>query len=116
MNRRNAERITMEAPLKMGNGIATTRDISNGGIYFVSSEEFRLGGDIRFSLELEHVLPDKPLRLNCQGQVVRIEEIGCQIGVAAKINQYRCCFESANITHLKNQVSENILQTQVGRR
>lgn len=88
MEQRNTDRIIMEVPIKVGAGHGTTRNISGDGIYFVLNEEPKLGGEIRFSIELEYVLPHRPLRLSCVGQVLRVEDLGSEKGVAAKINKY----------------------------
>lgn len=91
MEQRNTDRIIMEAPIKVGDKHGTTRNISGDGIYFVISEEPKLGGEIRFSIELEHVLSHKPLLLSCQGQVLRVEDLDGEKGVAAKIDKY--CYQ-----------------------
>ena len=78
----------MEAPIRVGANTGTTRDISDDGIYFVINEELKLDGDIRFSIELEHIVPSKPIRLKCQALILRVDDLDGQIGVAAKINKY----------------------------
>jgi hypothetical protein len=37
---------------------------------------------------LEHIDPERPVRLKCRGEIVRIEASGQKIGVAAAINSY----------------------------
>lgn len=88
MNRRKTDRIMMEAPIRVGANLGTIRDISDDGIYFVIDEEVKLDGDIRFSIDLEHVIPEKPLQLKCQAVILRTEDFDGQTGVAAKINKY----------------------------
>ncbi|MBW2504709.1 MAG: PilZ domain-containing protein [Deltaproteobacteria bacterium] len=88
MKKRAAERIIMEVPVKIGDAIATTRDISRVGIYFKTNGEFKLGGEIHFSIQLDHVLPNKSIKLDCEGRVVRLEDLGDLKGVAAKIDHY----------------------------
>lgn len=89
-NRRSAERIPMQVPVDMGGTPGCTRDISGGGVFFTSDQAPELGGRIRFSLELSHALPERPLKLMCQGQVVRIESLGQQKGIAATIERFSC--------------------------
>ena len=88
MNRRKSERIILDVPISVEDTIGTTRDISGSGIYFTSEASFQVGGVIRFSLRLEHALPNQPLRIKCQGHVVRVEDLGEQHGVAATIDHY----------------------------
>lgn len=88
MNRRTTERILMEVPITVGEELGTTRDISGGGVYFLTDGVFAKGEQIRFSITLERAIPNKPLKLNCQGKIVRIENMGNQLGIAAKIDQY----------------------------
>jgi hypothetical protein len=88
MNRRKSERIILEVPISVGDTIGTTRDISSNCIYFTSEASFQVGGVIRFSLSLDRVLPDRSLRIKCQGHVVRVEDLGEQNGVAATIDRY----------------------------
>ena len=46
------------------------------------------GTFIEFTLVLEHIDPERPVRLKCRGKIVRVEESGQKIGVAAVINSY----------------------------
>lgn len=88
--KRASRRIQLEVPVHMGEPIGTTRDISGNGIYFVTARSIALNEQISFSVELDYIIPDKPLNLNCQGRVVRVEIIGDQLGVAAQIDRFSC--------------------------
>lgn len=72
--------------LKSGQGI--TRDFNVSGIYFEADQPFSAGQSIEFSIVLKHAYPDRPLRLKCMGEIIRVEESGPKIGVAASIDSY----------------------------
>ena len=41
-----------------------------------------------FTIMLEHADPAGPIQMKCRGEIVRVEESGQKIGVAATINSY----------------------------
>ncbi|MFH1843871.1 MAG: PilZ domain-containing protein, partial [bacterium] len=65
-----------------------TRDFSSSGIFFETDKSFTPGQAIEFTMVLEHVDPQGPVRLKCIGEIIRVEEIGQKIGVAATIKSY----------------------------
>ena len=65
-----------------------TRDFSTSGVFFETDKSFTPGQIIEFSINLEHVDLSGPLRLKCVGEIVRVEENGQKIGVAASISSY----------------------------
>ena len=87
--KRSSQRIQVEIPVYIGQEKAVTRDISWAGIYFLTDQPFSEGGDLNFSLDLTYALPGKQIKLNCQGEAVRIEQRGEKLGVAAKINNFQ---------------------------
>jgi hypothetical protein len=87
--RRSSPRIPLEVPVYLGEGKGATRDISRTGIYFFSDGQCALGETIRFTLELSHIVPAKSLHIECQGQVVRIENHRETQGIAARIETFR---------------------------
>jgi hypothetical protein len=72
--------------LKSGQGI--TRDFNVLGIYFETDRPFSTGQSIEFSIVLKHAYPERPVRMKCLGEIVRVEESGPKIGVATTINSY----------------------------
>lgn len=88
--KRNEERFVMEVPVMLENGTGISRDISQSGIYFRTDQPLSPGGDVRFSVKLSHLRPGKPVRLDCQGRVLRVERVGDGYGVAATINEFWC--------------------------
>ncbi len=87
--KRVSQRIEVEVPVALDHGMATTRDISWSGIYFLTDQYFAAGKDLNFTLDLTHALPGKPIQLECQATIIRTEEIGDKLGVAAKICDFQ---------------------------
>ena len=87
--KRTSQRIQVEVPVYLGQAKAVTRDISWAGIFFLTDQTFFQGGALNFSLDLSYALPGKPIRLDCQGEVIRIEPFGEKFGIAAKINDFK---------------------------
>lgn len=87
--KRASQRIQVEVPVYIGQEKAMTRDISWAGIYFLTDQSFTEGGDLSFSLDLSYALPGKPIKLDCQGEVIRVEERGGRYGIAARINNFQ---------------------------
>ena len=88
-DKRASQRIQVEVPVYIGQEKAVTRDISWGGIYFLTDQPFSEGGDLKFSLDLTYALPGKPIKLDCQGEVIRVEQHNGNFGIAAKINNFQ---------------------------
>lgn len=87
--KRASQRIQVEVPVYIGQEQAVTRDVSWAGIYFMTDQSFAKGGELSFSMDLTYALPGKPIKLDCQGEVLRVEQLGDRFGVAAKINNFQ---------------------------
>ncbi len=87
--KRASQRIEVEVPVYIGQEKALTRDISWAGIYFLTEQSFSEGGDLNFSLDLSYALPGKPIKLDCHGEVIRVEQLGKKYGIAARINNFQ---------------------------
>jgi len=85
--RRESKRHQIEVPVNFGRGTGISRDISFTGIYFITGERVESGELLRLAFELDFAIPGKSLQLDCQGQVLRVENLGKRFGVAAKINE-----------------------------
>jgi hypothetical protein len=83
-----ATRYKSTLPLEIKSGKGITLNFSGSGIFFETEECFSPGQQIDFSLLLEHIDPDHNVRITCKGEIVRIEEKGKKIGVAANIISY----------------------------
>lgn len=91
--RKNDERQTprykVKVPVEFESGRGVTQNCSASGVYFITDRSFSLGQSIDYTLFLEHIDATGPVRLKCQGEVVRIEKNGKKTGgVAATINSY----------------------------
>lgn len=87
--KRESQRIEVAVPVYIGNEKAVTRDISWSGVYFMTNQSFSEGSEVNFSMDLEFALPGKPVKLDCQGEVIRVEKLNGKFGIAAKINNYQ---------------------------
>ena len=87
--KRASQRIQVEVPVYIGQEKAVTRDVSWSGIFFLTDQAFVQGGSLIFSMDLSYALPGKPIRLDCQGEVIRIEQFGKKFGIAARINDFQ---------------------------
>jgi hypothetical protein len=88
-DKRRATRYQVALPVQLESGNGSTRDISTSGIFFETEESFSPGAEIRFSAVLEHAVPGGPVRLRCEGQIVRVERREGKVGVAATITSYQ---------------------------
>jgi hypothetical protein len=87
--KRTSQRILVEIPVYLNQEKAVTRDISWSGIYFLTKQSFSEGSELNFCIDLNYALPGKPVKLDCQGEVIRIEQQGADFGIAAKINNFQ---------------------------
>ena len=76
----------MPVTLEHGGGI--TRNVSSSGVFFETDQLLTPSAAINFSLEFENA-PAGPLRLKCEGRIVRVEQQVGKIGVAATITSSR---------------------------
>lgn len=86
-------------PVVLEKGKGITRDFSSSGIFFETDKSFTPGQTINFTIVLEYVDPDRPVHLKCRGAIVRVEDKGNKLGIAATINSYT--FDRSNSTDIK---------------
>ena len=89
LDRRRAQRFWVELFVELEHETGITRDVSDGGVFIVTQGSFSPGDPIEFTLVFEHLHPDYPVRLQCRGQVVRVEQDDGKAGVAVAITGYR---------------------------
>jgi len=89
IERRHARRYRVAVPVELEHGRGLTRDISASGVFFETGSLFPVGVTISFSLVLEHADPGGPVRLQCQGEVVRVEQREGKVGVAVCFTVYQ---------------------------
>ncbi len=88
-DRRRAQRYAVDLRVELSEGRGTTRDVSLSGVFFETDRPLAPGPPLRFALFLEHGYPDAPVRLVCEGEIVRIEPCGDRVGIAAAITSQR---------------------------
>src|SRR5438094_10660026 len=88
-DRRQARRYQVTLPVELAHGTGITRDASAAGVFFETDLLFSPGVSIRFSLVFEHADADGPLRFQCQGEVLRVEQCADKVGVAVRLTSYR---------------------------
>jgi len=87
--KKRATRHRDATPVELKDGKGITRDFSSTGIFFETERSFTQGQPIDFTIVLENVDPERPVRVKCRGKIARIEETGPKIGVAVAISSYR---------------------------
>jgi hypothetical protein len=87
--RRKTPRFQVALRVELPEGTGITRDLSAHGVFFETDRVFALGQAIQFALVLEHIDPSQPVRLQCRGQVVRVERRNDTLGIAVAITAYR---------------------------
>ena len=85
--KRREERVQRALRVNLDRGTGITRDVSASGVFFETDKDCAAGSEISFSIELEG--PGGKMMLRCQGQIVRVENRGGKVGVAAKIIESR---------------------------
>jgi hypothetical protein len=82
-NRERASRVQSCLPVSVNGVKGVTRDISATGVFFEIDDNYSAGSKIQFELQLD--TPGGPLRLVCDGEVVRVVSEGGKSHVAARI-------------------------------
>ena len=87
--RRRAARFRIAIPVELEEGAGITRDVSLSGVFFETDHSFAPGEQISLVMVLERVSPGHPVRLQCEGRVVRVNRFDTRIGVAVAISAYK---------------------------
>ena len=74
-------------PVSLDGGTGITRDVSASGVFFETDVNYAPGSEISFAIELHG--PAGKMMFKCQGLIVRVEDRGSKVGVAAKIIESR---------------------------
>jgi len=88
-DRRRAARFQIAIPVELEGGTGTTRDVSLSGVFFETDQSFAPGEEIRLALLLERASPTRPVRLQCEGRIVRVTRFDGRIGVAVAFSSYK---------------------------
>lgn len=98
------ERVIAELPVSFGDGsTGITRNISASGIYFEADRAPKGDYLMSFSVEFQNGLGG--LVLSCQGQVLRIEQLGDRVGVAARILESKLAPATARSSVARLEIS-----------
>ena len=85
-DRRQAKRRAVRLLVELQHGTGRTIDISSSGVFFETDRAFTLGEPISLAVMLTDVHPMPPIRLRCEGRIVRVERRDNLIGVAVAIS------------------------------
>ena len=88
-DRRRAPRFRIAIPVELEEGTGITRDVSLSGVFFETNQSFAPGERVSLILVLERSSPGRPVRLQCEGRVVRVTRSDPKIGVAVAIASFR---------------------------
>ena len=83
VQRDRAPRIRSSLPVVMNGKRGITEDISATGVFFEIEDEQTVGSLIHFCIELE--TPGGKLNVDCEAEVIRLQQIDGKTKVAAKI-------------------------------
>lgn len=81
--RRRPTRISAQLPISINGVQGVTHDVSTSGLFIVQSNRHEMGSRIDFCVDLD--TPGGKLELCCQGEVVRVEQVGGRFGIGVKI-------------------------------
>jgi hypothetical protein len=87
--RRADPRYSLELPLRFFRAEALTRNLSESGVYFETTEAFDLHQPIHFAMVLGRAHPSERFVVECRGRVLRVDPLLASAGVAARITSYR---------------------------
>jgi hypothetical protein len=87
--RRKSARFRIVLPVELQEGSAVTGDMSLSGVFFETDQPLAPGEPVRLVMVLERVSPIRPIRLECEGRVVRVTRLDGKIGVAVAISAYK---------------------------
>ena len=80
-----AERVKASFPVTLDGQNGITRDVSVSGVYLEMPKERDVGTHLQFTIEYQNA--DRPLQMQLEGEVVRVEKADGRIGLAIKILQ-----------------------------
>jgi len=87
--RRRAPRFRIDIRVELEEGMGLTRDVSLSGVFFETDQPLAPGEQVSLVMVLERVSPNRPVRLQCEGRVVRVNQFDKGLGVAVAISDYK---------------------------
>ena len=82
---RSARRYVLALPVQLARGSGLTRDVSAGGVYFLTDQAYALDAQLDLTLVFGAPPPELPIQVQCHARVVRVESRGDDVGIAAAI-------------------------------
>ncbi len=82
---RDAKRYRVDAPVEFIVGQGVARDLSTSGLYFVCEKPLQVGYELTLTIQLDDKVADMPVKMECKGTIVRVEEVDGRIGVAVRL-------------------------------
>jgi hypothetical protein len=82
-DQRTAVRFDASMPVQISGTAGHTQNISAHGVYFETDVEQRVGALVNFTVEF--TLYGEKHTLLCEGKVIRVDQHGDRIGVAARL-------------------------------
>ena len=76
-------RINARLPVTVNGVKGLTRDISTTGLFIVQTSQHEMGSRIDFWVDMD--TPEGRVKLCCEGEVMRIEDVDGKIGIGVKI-------------------------------
>jgi hypothetical protein len=80
---RGADRVEAELLVEMDGAEGLTHNISATGVYFEINPAHAPGTKIRFTVDV--VVGEELMKLACDGEVVRVDQLDGTVGIAAKV-------------------------------
>src|SRR2546425_2117390 len=82
---RRVRRHVLALPVQLARGSGLTRDVSTGGVYFLTDQVYPLDSQVDLTLVFGATPPEPPIQVQCQARVVRVEPRSDGVGIAAAI-------------------------------
>ncbi|HLW53982.1 MAG TPA: PilZ domain-containing protein [Candidatus Angelobacter sp.] len=94
--KRSVRRFSLNLPVKLKNGSSTegeltgqTRNVSSRGAFVEIESPLEDGASVEFLMTLpEEITLAEPIRVRCQGKVLRVEQGAANPGIAVAIEKY----------------------------
>jgi len=103
--RRQESRYRVVLPVVLEDAVAWTRDVSASGAYVTlrgnSHPLAQEGAHLKLEFVLEHVNPNGPVKLACDGEVLRVDQEAEHVGLAVRITAYRFSHVISPLEHTR---------------
>src|SRR2546426_2125658 len=70
---RRVRRHVLALPVQLARGSGLTRDVSAGGVYFLTDQVYPLDAQLDLTLVFGATLPASPIQVQCHARDVRVE-------------------------------------------